>query len=225
MSRAAFRTGLTFKRWRASAARLVRLHHASLGARGPSSGTVSELSLMSIQAILTQGSFAPETLLPISAPTSPCAAPDAPILLSSPYRGCPCRLRQPRLVIRSLPALLCSSLPECCAPYPGGLLDAHGRVLLQQSSAFAILRRARLPAMSHQTTSRGYSISGLQAFLDVTALGIARPPGRSVPSNSRSFDSTRGLLLSSFLLNRHLLSSRVSLPGRPANCQGWTFTS
>ena len=63
------------------------------------------------------------------------------------------------------------------------------------------------PRFSTRTASRGWVISARQAFLNVAALQLARPPGRSAP-----LSSTRGLLRSSLLPIRYLLDSRVCYP-------------
>jgi len=118
------------------------------------------------------------------------------------------------------PSRFCSAF-LCWSAAP--LMPAARRVHVTSSSsatsAFAPLRWARLSANLPQTASRGEPISARQAFLNVAALQLACPPGRSAP-----YYSARGRL--TFELAADSLPPRQSsmLPGRLVNCRGGTST-
>jgi hypothetical protein len=141
---------------------------------------------------------------------SPCADPVAsrPHFRLFPYRERPCRLRHPRPVNGTVPSLLCLSVLKCCAPYAGGSPGALDQFFPEKQRPSPNPYQARLAtAIPHKTASGGMVISARQAFHNVAALQLARPPDRSVPLRS-----TRGLVRSSLLPIRYLLSSRVCYP-------------
>jgi len=173
-----------------------------------SPGSVSRRQVRGRTAF-AQGPFAPEALPPFTALMGPCADPVAsrPPFRLCPYRGRPCRLRHPRLVNGTVPILLCLSVLKCCAPCAGGSPGALDQFFPGDNGLRSTPRARLSSATSHKTASRGWVISARQAFLDVAALQLARPPGRSAPHCS-----ARRLLRSSLLPIRYLLDSRVCYP-------------
>jgi hypothetical protein len=89
-----------------------------------------------------------------------------------------CRLGQPRLVHRTVPALT-SDLSECVAPPTPRVRSVHLTVSSRATAAFAKRVAARQPlAIPQHGFARG-EFSALQAFLNVATLSFARPSDRS----------------------------------------------
>lgn len=162
--------------------RVVCCTSRSAGVQMQYSGSASRL-LGPRRTTFTQGPFAPGALPPLLALTGPCADPTASrSTFGLPSGERPCRLRSSTAGQRDRPDFalpfyagvlrpLCRRLARCTRP-----------VLPWATTAFTYLLQARLSsAIPHKTASRGWCISARQAFLDVAALQLARPPDRSAP--------------------------------------------
>ena len=90
----------------------------------------------------------------------------------------PCRLGQPRLVHRTVPALT-SILSESVAPPTPRVRSVHMTVSSRAAAAFAEKVAARQPLVIPQHGFMRGEISALQAFPNVATLSFARPSDRS----------------------------------------------
>ena len=165
--------------------------------------------ILPLQTVSAQGSLAPEKLCSFIAITSPCADPVASHLhfMLCTYRRCPCRLRQPRLVIGTFP-LWSALLSWSAAP----LIPAVHRVPLasstSMSSAFTSLRRAR---HSRKVPTKRFHV-GL-SFRDGRHSFMLRPSSLLALLTVRHrYPAPEDFLHPSFLLSRYLLSSQTCYP-------------
>jgi hypothetical protein len=150
-----------------------------------------------------QRRYPPSTLLRAHAPIP---APPIPFR-QSPYGRCPGRLRHPRLVAGIFPLWACPSFLKCYVLYAGGSSSALDQFFPDDIGLHLGYPGSAPRKWFHKRLHVGLSISARQTFLDVVALQVARPPGRSAPRRS-----ARGLLRLSFPSIRYLLDSRICYP-------------
>jgi hypothetical protein len=98
-----------------------------------------------------------------------------------------CRLGQPRLVHRTVPALP-SGLSKSIAPPTPRVRSVHLTVSSRATAAFTERVAARQPLTFPQHSFMRGEFTALQAFLDVATLSLARPSDRSHgPTRGKDF--------------------------------------
>ena len=120
---------------------------------------------------------------------------------------------------RDRPALVRSSVLECCAPYTGGSSSAFDQFFLDDIGLRPTTLGSALRECSHQRLQVGLPISARQAFLYVAALQLACPPGHSAPPCG-----ARGRFTPELSVDSLPLRQSGMLPGRLVDCRGRTLT-
>ena len=102
--------------------------------------------------------------------------------------GSLCSLGHPLLVRRTVPIWAYASLLECHAPYAGGMPGALGQYFPSINGLRLTTQGSAVRKSPHQRFPVGATFSTRQAFRNVVALQVARPPDRSAPLSAAPGD-------------------------------------